>query len=60
MIPVAIEDFSDCGVRFRDSEVSDVGFEKGKTSTFRFNYSEKINLVALKIEHLPNLSVMVM
>ncbi len=45
-------------IRFRDSEVSDVGFEKGKTSTFRFNYSEKINLVALKIEHLPNLSVL--
>ncbi len=27
------------------------------TSTFRFNYSEKINLIALKLEHTPNLSV---
>lgn len=44
-------------IRFRDSDVSDLGFEEGKTSTFRFNYSEKINLVALKIDHLPNLSV---
>lgn len=44
-------------IRFRDSEVSDLGFEEGKTSTFRFNYSEKINLVALKLEHLPNLTV---
>lgn len=44
-------------IRFRDSDVSDLGFEKGQTSTFRFNYSEKINLVALKLDHLPNLSV---
>ncbi len=44
-------------IRFRDSEVSDLGFEQGKTSVFRFNYSEKINLVALKLEHLPNLTV---
>ncbi|MFH1862100.1 MAG: flagellar assembly protein T N-terminal domain-containing protein [bacterium] len=44
-------------VRFRDSEVLDLGFEAEQTSTFRFNYSEKINLVALKLEHLPNLSV---
>jgi hypothetical protein len=44
-------------IRFRDSEVSDLGFEKGQTSTFRFNYSEKINLVAVKLDHLPSLSV---
>lgn len=44
-------------IRFRDSEVSDLGFEKGQASTFRFNYSEKINLVAVKLDHLPNLSV---
>lgn len=44
-------------IRFRDSDVSDLGFEQGKTSTFRFNYSEKINLIALKLDHLPNLSV---
>ncbi len=44
-------------IRFRDSEVADLGFEEGKTSTFRFNYSEKINLIALKLEHTPNLSV---
>ncbi len=45
-------------IRFRDSEVSDLGFEKGKTSTFRFDYSEKMNLIALKMEHLPNLTVL--
>jgi hypothetical protein len=44
-------------VRFRDSEVSDLGFEQGQTSTFRFNYSEKMNLIALKMEHLPSLTV---
>ncbi|TKJ42353.1 hypothetical protein CEE37_01340 [candidate division LCP-89 bacterium B3_LCP] len=45
-------------VRFRDSEVSDLGFAAGEKSTFRFNYSEKINLIAIKLDHLPNLSVM--
>ena len=44
-------------IRFRESEVSDLGFDQGKTSTFRFDYSEKINLVALKVDHLPYLSV---
>jgi|GEM_PF-2562808 len=51
-----VKDFLN-NIRFRDSEVSDLGFEEGKTSTFRFNYSEKINLVALKLEHLPGLTV---
>lgn len=44
-------------IRFRDSEVSDLGFEEGRTSTFRFDYSEKINIIAFKLDHLPNLSV---
>ncbi|MCX6640978.1 MAG: flagellar assembly protein T N-terminal domain-containing protein [bacterium] len=44
-------------VRFRDSEVKDEGFQEGKTSTFSFNYSENIHLVALKLDHLPNLAV---
>jgi len=44
-------------IRFRDTEVADLGFEEGKTSTFRFNYSENVNLIALKLDHLPNLAV---
>lgn len=44
-------------IRFRDSEVVDLGFEEGKTSTFRFDYSENINLIALKLNRLPGLSV---
>lgn len=44
-------------IRFRDSEVSDLGFTQGEISTFRFDYSENINLVALKVDHLPYLTV---
>ncbi len=44
-------------IRFRDTEVVDLGFEAGKTSTFRFNYSENINLVAFKLDRIPGLEV---
>ncbi|MBU1881397.1 hypothetical protein KKA08_05140, partial [bacterium] len=44
-------------IRFRDSEVSDLGFDSGRKSTFSFTYSEKMNLIALKLEHLPYLTV---
>ncbi|RJP81448.1 MAG: hypothetical protein C4524_01805 [Candidatus Zixiibacteriota bacterium] len=44
-------------VRFRDSEVQDLGFQQGRTSTFRFDYSEKIALVALKLDRMPGLEV---
>jgi hypothetical protein len=44
-------------VRFRDSEVQDVGFEAGKISAFRFNYAENINMIALKLDHVPTLTV---
>jgi hypothetical protein len=44
-------------IRFRDSEVSDLGFQEGRTSTFRFDYSENINLIALKLDRTPGLEV---
>ncbi|HEX7344244.1 MAG TPA: flagellar assembly protein T N-terminal domain-containing protein [bacterium] len=44
-------------IRFRESEVSDLGFQEGKTSSFQFDYSENINLIASKLERLPYLSV---
>jgi hypothetical protein len=44
-------------IRFRDSEVSDLGFQAGRTSTFRFDYSESINLIALKLDRTPGLEV---
>jgi hypothetical protein len=44
-------------IRFRDSEVSDLGFQADKNSTFRFDYSENINLIALKLDRTPGLTV---
>jgi hypothetical protein len=44
-------------VRFRDSEVADLGYEEGRTSVFQFQYSENINLIALKLDRSPYLSV---
>jgi hypothetical protein len=44
-------------IRFRDSEVKEDGFQQGKSSTFSFKYAENIQLIALKLDHLPNLFV---
>jgi len=44
-------------IRFRESEVSDLGFDAGRKSTFSFMYGEKMNLIALKLDHLPYLTV---
>lgn len=44
-------------VRFRDSQVSDLGFQAGQISTFRFDYSENLNLIAIKLERTPGLTV---